>query len=223
MAARADLDLVAATETLELAKARREVSQAEQAVAEANSRLASLTVAPDPLNVAVKEAALEAAASELVEQERLLANILEGGDPLESALATATLELARAKLEHERAVLGGMAEPPSQTEVDFRTAELDFAQLNYRIEQRILGTFEDGGEARRAETLNSAMNSATVRLAAAKASLEQLRDGDPVLTELAAERAEAQDVLRAARDQLSRTTASSSFRRYRRRDQRRGG
>ena len=206
VAARADRDLVVATQTLELAKAGREVSQAEQAVAEANSRLASLTVAPDPLNVAVKEAALEAAASELVEQERLLADILEGGDPLESALATATLELARAKLEHERAVLDGMAEPPSQTEIDFRTAELDFAQLNYRIEQRILETLEDGGEARRAETLNSAMNSATIRLAAAKASLEQLQDGDPVLTELAAERAEAQDILRAARDQLSRTT-----------------
>ena len=206
VAARADHDLVVATETLELAKAGREVSQAEQAVAEANSRLASLTVAPDPLNVAVKEAALEAAASELVEQERLLAEILEGGDPLESALATATLELARAKLEHERTVLDGMDEPPSQTEIDFRTAELDFAQLNYRIEQRVLETFEDGGEARRAETLSSAMNSATVRLTTAKASLEQLQNGAPVLTELAAERAEAQDVLRAARDQLSRTT-----------------
>lgn len=206
VAARADHDLVVATETLELAKAGREVSQAEQAVAEANSRLASLTVAPDPLNVAVKEAALEAAASELVEQERLLAEILEGGDPLDSALATATLELARAKLEHERTVLDGMDEPPSQAEIDFRTAELDFAQLNYRIEQRVLETFEDGGEARRAETLSSAMNSATVRLTTAKASLEQLQNGAPVLTELAAERAEAQDVLRAARDQLSRTT-----------------
>ena len=206
VAARRDHDLVVATQTLELAKAGREVSQAEQALAEANSRLESLTVAPDPFNVAVKEAALEAAAGELVEEERLLAEILEGGDPLEIALATATLDLAQARLEHERAVLDGMDGPPSQAEIDFRTAELDFAQLNHRIELRALETLQDGGEARRAESLTSAANSATVRLAAARASLEQIQDGDPVLTQLAAERAEAQDIVRAARDQLSRTT-----------------
>ena len=206
VAARADRDLVVATETLELAKARQEVSQAEQALAQAKSRLAALTVAADPYNVAVKEAALDAAASELVEEERLLAEILEGGDPLEVALATVMVELARAKLEHERAALDKMAEPPSQAAIDFRAAELEFAQLNYSIEQRALETLEDGGESRRAERLNSSLNSATIRLAVARASLEQLQDGDPLLDQLAAERAEAQAVLRAARDQLSRTT-----------------
>ena len=206
VAARADRDLVVATETLELAKARREVSQAEQALAQAQSRLAALTVPPDPYDVAVKEAALEAAAGELIEEERLLADILEGGDPLEVALATATLELARAKLDHERAALDGMAEPPSQAQIDFRTAELEFAQLNYSIEQRDLDTLQNDGEARRAEILSSALNSATVRLTEARSSLEQIQDGDPLLDQLAAERAEAQAVLRAARDQLSRTT-----------------
>lgn len=206
VAARADHDLVVATETLELAKAGREVSQAEQALAEARSRLEALTVAPDPFNVAVKEAALEAAAGELVEEERLLAEILEGGDPLEIALATATFDLAQARLEQERAVLDSMAGPPSQAEIDFRSAELNFAQLNHRIELRVLETLQDGGEARRTETLNSALNSATIRLAAARASLEQLQEGDPALAQLSAERAEAQDILRAARDQLSLTT-----------------
>ena len=210
VSARADRDLVVATETLELAKARSEVSHAEQALAEANSRLAALTVGPDPYDVAVKEAALEAAASELVEEQRLLAEILEGGDPLEIDRATAALELARAKLEHERATLDGMAQPPPQAEIDLLTTELDLAKLIHGIEQRALEVIEDGGEARRTALLNVALNSASLQLAAARAGLEQIEEGDPLLTQLAVERVEAQASMRAARDKLDHTTLRAS-------------
>jgi len=182
IAARDELDIALAKETLELNTARREIIAAERDLREANERLGETITSSDPFDVAVKEAALEAAIGDLIEENRLLSEIFEGGDPLEIAEAAAAARVAQAKLSEEQSRLAALKTSPSQADIDLRAAELALAELTLQIETRALVTLREGGEARQAEVLEANIASAVARLQLAEVALDRLQGGvDPLL------------------------------------------